>query len=529
MSELRPFDKYFQERSKELSFIQPDVFLSQALKYGYLPKSGTLPGLIVSKINPTNYKLVKIEHIKRKNGQKYINFDPPVTRAIEFVHVDDSGYRVYSLIHPYSYYLLCKEIADNLPRIIKVLTRKRTIISYSLPDLTNMKFRKEQGIKHWLRMAEQDLVAESGDYNFLLKSDISSFYSSIYTHSISWAIHGKKKSQEKKNHNNWRLIGNRLDKLARNCNGAQTNGLPIGPITSDILSELVLAAVDEDIEKKLKRLRVDFRASRYKDDYRFLLKTSEDAQKARRVLAEVLHDYGLTLNEKKTKVYGDIIQNYKREWKYALSRIGLEKASAGSLDEVSSFIDKIYRLQVSDIDYQPALTLLQELYKTAYESKIEDAFESDKVRRISAQLAHMYRLLPASLPVSIQILDLLMGAQSKKEKLNIVDNFVGYFGDIADDGMLAWMYAFYLRVSEESAYNFLKTMPAKDDMCKLLNNRLFFEEPSVKYGFKKDTVTFITRESIEDFQSKPIDVSLSYNASTPHDDFNEDDVIDIDF
>ena len=526
MSQQKPFDKYWSLKAEQLKITQPEVFLSQALKHGYLPKSGTLPGLLVSDIDPTNYKRIVIEYSKNKDGQKRIDYNPPVTKVVEFAHIDDSGYRVYSLIHPYSYWLLCKEIADNLPRITRILTEHRKIVSYSLPDFLNLKFRKEQGIESWLRMAEQDLLAESGEYKFLLKSDISSFYSSVYTHSISWAIHGKTKAQNKKNHNNWRLLGNRLDKLARNCNSAQTNGLPIGPVTSDILSELVLASVDKDIASRLKKCKIDFRAARYKDDYRFLIKTSEDARVIRKILAETLHEYGLTINERKTKLYSDIVSNYRREWKYSLAQAGLEIMNPKDFSDVSLYIDKIYKLQVGDDNYQPALSLMQELYKSVYEAQLTDKFEVAEIQKISAQLAHTYRLLPASLPVSIQLLDLLMGDQDEDTKKDVIDSFVRHFGMISDDGMLAWFYGFYLRLSKNHADDFLESTPGTSNMHKLLSGEWVFEDISNKSSFKSDTVEFVTEKSVLDFQTKPIDVSLGYSVSSPAEDFRDEQEID---
>lgn len=46
---------------------------------------------------------------------------------------------------------------------------------------------------------------------YILQTDISQFYQSIYTHSIPWALHGKLKA--KKLRQDTTLFGNKLDKL----------------------------------------------------------------------------------------------------------------------------------------------------------------------------------------------------------------------------------------------------------------------------------------------------------------------------
>jgi retron-type reverse transcriptase len=62
-----------------------------------------------------------------------------------------------------------------------------------------------------------------------------------------------------------------LDRLFQAANDGCTNGIPIGPVVSDLIAEIVLAAIDRELSRKLRRL--DILAVRFKDDYRFLCKT----------------------------------------------------------------------------------------------------------------------------------------------------------------------------------------------------------------------------------------------------------------
>ena len=133
-----------------------------------------------------------------------------------------------------------------------------------------------------------------------LKTDIKNFYPSIYTHSISWAIHTKEKIR-KNNENNFRLIGNVLDRLTQYGNDRKTNGIPIGPAISDLIAEIILTAVDKSFTKQIKKL--EFVSARYKDDYFFLIKKEEDADKILKTLQTCFKEFNLFINEEKTEKY----------------------------------------------------------------------------------------------------------------------------------------------------------------------------------------------------------------------------------
>jgi hypothetical protein len=100
---------------------------------------------------------------------------------------------------------------------------------------------------------------------YVIQTDISRFYQSIYTHSIPWALHGKAAAKANRSR---RLIGNTLDKLVREGQDRQTIGVPIGPDTSLIIAEIILSSVDEALKRK--RLK---NGLRYIDDYDFGFQT----------------------------------------------------------------------------------------------------------------------------------------------------------------------------------------------------------------------------------------------------------------
>ncbi|WPL83219.1 RNA-directed DNA polymerase [Bordetella hinzii] len=140
-------------------------------------------------------------------------------------------------------------------------------------------------------------------YTHIVTADIKRFYPSIYTHSIAWAIHGKSFIRRPKNLHNFDHVGNRLDKLFQNANDGCTNGIPIGPVVSDLIGELIAAAVDRIFTKAIKAKGIDCEAVRFKDDYRILVKSESDGRTAIKLLQASLKEYSLELSDEKTKIY----------------------------------------------------------------------------------------------------------------------------------------------------------------------------------------------------------------------------------
>lgn len=506
------FYEYWQEKKAALSLVTSDVFLHSALRYGYFPETGVLPDFFETDFETSSYKEVRAKRKRIKDSAKYNTiYNIKSFDLVRFTHTNGSGYRVYSLVHPYQYWLLCKELADNLPRIIKILTKYRDIVSYSIPDLMNLEQRREDGIASWLRMAEGDLVSESGAYSHLLKADITAFYDSIYTHAISWAIHGKPVAKKKRG--NFSLLGNRLDKLAQCSNDSQTNGLPIGPVTSDILSELVLSSLDETVSKKLNTLKIDYRAARYKDDYRFLTHSHGDAMKIKKILTEVLQEYGMNINQGKTTIDDDIVATYTRDWKHTLYGFGLDSIEPSSLKQVSAILDKIYRHQKETVGKQPALSLMEELYQYVAERGIDNVFEDKTVKEIIAKLVHMHRLLPATLPYSIQLLDLILEKYNIAEKEKFIILFANYFGNVTDDDLIAWLYRLHLKISINAADTFLLNTRGDSRMKHLLQRRWIFDDNNYNAnGFSRQSISFISNDSVLTAGSRRIEVGFRYSS-----------------
>ena len=144
---------------------------------------------------------------------------------------------------------------------------------------------------------QADLRAKS---RYILKTDITNCYPSIYTHSISWALHTKAEAKSRRGPS--ALIGNQLDKLVRVGQHGQTIGIPIGPDTSFIIAEIVLSSIDEEFCKSMKKEKLELNGFRSYDDFEFGFTTRADAERAVSILQKVLSEYELQLNPGKTTI-----------------------------------------------------------------------------------------------------------------------------------------------------------------------------------------------------------------------------------
>lgn len=157
-------------------------------------------------------------------------------------------------------------------------------------------------------------------YNYYIKLDIQNFFSSIYSHSLAWAIFGDK-SLAKKNRQKT-SFANDTDHISQIINFKETNGLIIGPEFARVIAELLLTRLDIQLYKELKfsnlLLYRDYVIYRYIDDFYVFTKNETVASYIEDKLAKLLQEYNLQLNIHKRsvqkrpfKTYNDSIVSLK--------------------------------------------------------------------------------------------------------------------------------------------------------------------------------------------------------------------------
>jgi len=169
---------------------------------------------------------------------------------------------------------------------------------------------------------------------FLLKADVIRFYPSIYTHSIPWAVHGKAVAKANRSLALW---GNKLDLLARNCQDAQTNGIPVGPDSSLVIAELLLGRVD----RQLSRRRI--KGIRYMDDYELVFDSERQALEARTQLQQALLEFELNRSSTKTGIY-PLPQRLEDRWVSELNLFQLSETDPYFETQLVRFFDRAFQL-----------------------------------------------------------------------------------------------------------------------------------------------------------------------------------------
>ena len=167
-----------------------------------------------------------------------------------------------------------------------------------------------------------------------MHADISRFYHSIYTHSIPWAIHGKRLAKTNRDES---LYGNVLDKLVRNCQDGQTLGIPVGPDTSLLFAEMILNRVDEALAKHR------IRGMRYVDDYELVFESESEAFRGVAILQKALLQYELHLNPLKTKIK-PLPESLDERWVQELKFLSLKRKSTHFKELVIRYFNKAFEL-----------------------------------------------------------------------------------------------------------------------------------------------------------------------------------------
>ena len=137
----------------------------------------------------------------------------------------------------------------------------------------------------------------------ILKLDISSFYQSYYTHLTPCLKLGYENTMDafkrfRANQSDPLIpacysIYLDLDKKIRSMNGDRTNGLLTGITISRLLSEAILARIDEEIEKE------SIRFVRYVDDYEIFIYDFKEIPKTQNIISSILKKYFFSINYEK--------------------------------------------------------------------------------------------------------------------------------------------------------------------------------------------------------------------------------------
>jgi Reverse transcriptase (RNA-dependent DNA polymerase) len=204
--------------------------------------------------------------------------------------------RKLAVVNPVSQYYLSKKIADDWIELRKFLSKSKVTLDRALISENG---RRAIG-KPDFRLVQSARINASANDDYLFKSDISRFYDTIYTHALAWALQGKTWSKQNIGPALNATLGGQLDILVRKGQDNQTQGIPIGPDTSRILSEIMGVAVETEFLAKSNLSPEN--VYRYVDDWFVGIGSQADGEDALQKLSHAGSYYGLDLNIEKTRV-----------------------------------------------------------------------------------------------------------------------------------------------------------------------------------------------------------------------------------
>ncbi len=249
--------------------------------------------------------------------------------------------RILNIPHPIPYFFLCKEIKSSWTKISTSIGEvdDYTNRSMIIPKPNNLSKRLVSMLSYDRNKDEKFLVLEkSFKAKYFVHADIANCYPSIYSHSIPWALVGKQEAKDNmRDRAKWY---NKLDVKIRAVQRNETVGIPIGPDTSSIISEIILSKVDKALLK--------YNYFRFIDDFKCYCSSKEESDNFIKNLSKELEKYHLRLNQKKTKII-ELPKTIEEDWvrdlkAFANKFLTEDELSKSDINFISEFIDLAIKL-----------------------------------------------------------------------------------------------------------------------------------------------------------------------------------------
>ncbi|WP_299690270.1 RNA-directed DNA polymerase [uncultured Tateyamaria sp.] len=373
------------------------------------------------------------------------------------------SWRPYELIHPAIYVrlvnLICKP--ENWAQVTARLAsfEKGAVVCCSSPVMS-IDDQSDQAaqVRNWWQAVEQQSISHSLDFSHLIHTDVTDCYGSLYTHSISWALHGletaKKMKGEKK------LLGNQIDGLIQSSRYGQTNGIAQGSVLMDFIAELVLGWVDLQITEELGEA-LGFRILRYRDDYRIFANSDVHAEAILKVVSDKLRSVGMKLGVAKTQVSPNVVEGAIKPDKLA----GIELQDLGTTN-AKTLQKQLLRLHAFGLRYPNSGALRRLL--SEFHTKI--VAQKDKPDDLEVQIAIATDLgltSPQAFPAVAGILSHLISLSEQDQKEVLWGRVRDKMHRVPYNGYLEiWLQ----RVTKPKSVGF--DLVSNENICRIVNGEI---------------------------------------------------------
>lgn len=370
------------------------------------------------------------------------------------------AWRPLQIINPVIYANLVNKITqkNNWELIVNRFNKfqkNEQIQCFSIP-LSSSKNDKAETITNWWQQIEQQSIELALDFNCFMNTDISECYSSIYTHSIPWALHGKEKIKEaiKLGKEDKSIIGYKIDLTIQSMQYAQTNGIPQGSVLMDFIAEMILGYADKTLSCKINKYNHqeknnkidDYKILRYRDDYRIFASNQQTVVKIGKLLSETLTGLNLKLNTHKTfiseNIVSDVIKPDKLYW-------NASKQNAKTLQKRLLLIHSLAEKHPNSGSLVKALTVFLE--KQLFPLNL---FKEESSKVLVSILIDIAFKNPKTYPVAVAILSKIISLETNNDRVNEILNAIEKkFENVPNVGHLQiWLQRLTLMNNKDKVY-----------------------------------------------------------------------------
>lgn len=370
------------------------------------------------------------------------------------------SWRKYELINPLLYASLVNTITeqtgwDLIRQRFNALSVNTSIKCMSVPVLSDHKItQKASQVSEWVNEVEKESIRLALDFEHVYQTDVTDCYGSIYTHSIAWAIHGKKTSKAKRKYKD--LLGNRIDHHLQAMSHGQTNGIPQGSVLLDFIAEMLLAYADRELSDKISQIDTDeYRVLRYRDDYRIFVREPSHGDMIMKALSEVMIQLGLRLHTLKTTRSNEVILSSIKPDKLSMMHMPAPK----DLSPVSLYKELmlIYKLGTDYPNCGTIKTRLTKLYKKAAENHFKQ-----QEKELLSILVNIAFDSPNAFPIISAFISKIISYQSADDKDKMLRQVFRKVSLLPNSGLLeVWLQ----RIAKPNSIDIEFT----DKLCKKVN------------------------------------------------------------
>jgi hypothetical protein len=192
----------------------------------------------------------------------------------------------------------------------------------------------------------------------VLKTDISQFFPSIYTHSLSWAAHGREASKLDTNSKSENLPFNALDSFIQKCQSGQTRGVLVGPDAFRLVAEFISSEIDSQLSEVVAEVGIG--AVRHVDDYYFGIQTETSALILLSRFREILAGFELQINDNKTQIQSSL-EPINDLWAQRLRMLLRQLVSYSSISNIELALNEAMTISKQISSDSPVKMLLRRL------------------------------------------------------------------------------------------------------------------------------------------------------------------------